>query len=131
VVLRPKPLLAEKELLLYNLIRLAVEDRYLVFAQVALWRFLMVEGEGESRTRALRYLALQRADFVLVHPGSRMVEQVVQLEDESRMDLEASTNGRDVQQLVDAAGIQVTTLKAQLSYTIQELEQLLGVSDLK
>ena len=81
VVLRPQPLLGERELLVYNLIRLAVEDRYLVFAQVPLWCFLAVEAEGRSRTEVLRHLALKRADVVLVHPGSRIVEQVVQLEE--------------------------------------------------
>ena len=131
VVLRPQPLLAEKELLLYNLIRLAVEDRYLVFAQVPLWKLLLVEAEGEARIKVLRHLALKRADFVLVHPGSRVVEQVVQLDDDSPTDPDRSTNSREVQRMLHLAGIRVTTLKAQPSYTVQELEQLLGVSDLE
>jgi hypothetical protein len=131
VVLRPQPLLAEKELLLYNLIRLAVEDRYLVFAQVPLWKFLMVEAEGDARIKVLRHLALKRADFVLVHPGSRVVEQVVQLDEESPTDPDRYANGREVQRILHSAGIRVTTLKAQPSYTVQELEQILGVSDLE
>jgi hypothetical protein len=131
VVLRPQPLLAEKELLLYNLIRLAVEDRYLVFAQVPLWKFLMVEAEGDARIKVLRHLALKLADFVLVHPGSRVVEQVVQVDEQSLTDPDRSTNGREIQRILHSAGIRVTTLKAQPSYTVQELEQLLGVSDLE
>lgn len=129
VVLRPQPLLAEKELLLYNLIRLAVQDRYLLFAQVPLWSFLSVEAEGESRTQVLRHLALKRADFILVHPGSRMVEQVVQLEEAPSANPDGMMKGREVQKAVQAAGIRVTTLKAQPSYTVQQLEQLLGMSD--
>jgi hypothetical protein len=131
VVLRPQPLLSEKELLLYNLIRLAVEDRYLVFAQVPLWKFLMVEAAGDARIEVLRHLALKRADFVLVHPGSRVVEQVVQLDEESPTEPGKSTNGRQVHRILHSAGIRVTTLKAQTSYTLQELEQLLGMSDLE
>jgi hypothetical protein len=119
VVLRPQPLLAEKELLLYNLIRLAVEDRYLV------------EAEGDARIKVLRHLALKRADFVLVHPGSRVVEQVVQLDEESPTDPDRSANGREVQRILHSAGIRVTTLKAQPSYTVQELEHILGVSNLE
>jgi len=130
VVLRPQPLLGEKELLLYNLIRLAVEDRYLVFAQVPLLTFLSVEAEGDSRLEVLRHLALKRADLVLVHPGSRVVEQVVQLEP---VDAEPDTGGglarSGVQRMLHAAGIRVTTLKIGPSYSVQELERLLGMSD--
>jgi hypothetical protein len=128
-VLRPQPLLGEQDLLFYNLIRLAVQDRYLVFAGVPLWSFLAVEADGESRTDVLRHLALKRADFVLVHPGSRVVEQVVQVDQEPLVDAARGGTPEDIQRIVHAAGIRVTTLQAQLSYTIQELAQLLDVGD--
>ncbi|HEY7130066.1 MAG TPA: DUF2726 domain-containing protein [Nitrospira sp.] len=129
-ILRPQPFLGERQLLLYNLIRLAAEDRYLVFAQVPLWSFLAVEAQGESRVELLRHLALKRADVILVHPGSRVVEQVVQFEaPEPTSDPSDASPGREVQRLVQAAGIRVTTLDVQPSYTVQELERLLGMSD--
>ena len=127
-VLRPQPLLGERELLLYNLIRLAVEDRYLVFAQVPLWSFLAVESEGESRLEVLRHLALKRADVVLVHPGSRVVEQVVQFEEgESASD--PAGQRREVQRILHTAGIRVTMLNVLPTYTVQDLERMLGMSD--
>jgi uncharacterized protein DUF2726 len=129
MTLRPEPLLTDRELLLYNLIRLAVQDRYLLFAQVPLWSFLSVEPGVDYRAQVLRHLALKRADFILVHPGSRMVEQVVQVEEDSSADPKDESKGREVQRAVQAAGIRVTTLKAQPTYTVQQLEQLLGVSD--
>ena len=129
VTVRPQALLSETELLLYNLIRLAVQDRYLVFAQVPLWSILSVEGEGELRTQVLRHIALKRVDFVLVHPGSRVVEQVVQLDEDSPADSDDQLKRREVQKMVQAAGIRFTTLNARTSYTVQELERLLGVSD--
>jgi hypothetical protein len=129
VVLRPKPLLGEKELLLYNLIRLAVQDRYLVFTQVPLLSFLNVEAEGESRLEVLRHLALKRADIVLVHPGSRVVEQVVQLEEPPSTVDAAAPHARGVQRMLQASGIRVTTLSVQPNYTVHELERLLGMSD--
>lgn len=129
-VLRPQALLSESELLLYNLIRLAVEDRYLVFAQVPLLSFLAVEAEGEARLEILRRLALKRADVVLVHPGSRVVEQVVQFEaGEPASDPATAFPEREVQRMLHAAGIRVTTLSMQPRYTVQELERLLGMSD--
>ena len=130
VILRSQPLLGERELLLYNLIRLAVEDRYLVFAQVPLLSFIAVEAEGQARLEVLRQLALKRADVVLVHPGSRAVEQVVQFESEkSPPDQATVLPGREVQRMLHAAGIRVTTLNMQPNYTVQELERLLGMSD--
>ena len=132
VVLRSQPLLGERELLLYNLIRLAVEDRYLVFAQVPLWSFLAVEAEGEARVEVLRHLALKRADVALVHPGSRRVEQVVQFEaGEPASDPApaAARPSREVQRILHAAGIRVTTLNVQPAYTVQELERILGMGD--
>ena len=56
VLLKPKPLFNEAELLLYNLIRLAVQDQYLVFARVPLWCVLQVEAEGQTRLNLLRHL---------------------------------------------------------------------------
>jgi len=129
VTLRPQAFLTDRELLLYNLIRLAVQDRYLVFAQVPLWRMLTVEAEGESRRKVLRYLALKRADYVLVHPGSRIVEQLVQLEVDPLLDPDGAARSHEIQQAVRAAGIRVTTLRAESTYTVQQLEQLLGVSE--
>jgi Protein of unknown function (DUF2726) len=129
-VLRPQPLLSEKALLLYNLIRLAVEDRYLVFAEVPLLSFLAVEAEGGPRLEVLRHLALKRADLLLVHPGSRVVEQVVQYEDGPPVaESSGAASSRDVQRLLHAAGIRVTTLSMEPNYTVQELERLLGMSD--
>ncbi len=129
VSLKPQALLADPELLLYNIIRMAVQDRYLVFVQVPLWRVLAVEAKGESRRKVLRYLALKQADFVLVHPGSRIVEQVVQLAADTSDASEEQQEIRDVQRLVEAAGIRFTILKVRPNYTVQELEQILGISD--
>ncbi|HSN05043.1 MAG TPA: hypothetical protein VLS44_08660, partial [Nitrospira sp.] len=39
VTLAPAPLLTEQEVVLYNLIRMAVQDHYLVFSKVPLWAF--------------------------------------------------------------------------------------------
>ena len=130
VLLRPQPLLGERELLLYNVIRMAAEDRYLVFAQVPLWSFLAVEAGDESRLEVLRHLALKRADVVLVHPGSRIVDQVVQFEaPKSTPDSSVVPPPGEVQRIVEAAGIRVTTLEIQSNYTIQELAGILEMSD--
>ena len=121
----PASLLTEQEVLLYNLIRLAVQDRYLVFSQVPLWAFVRIEAIGEVRAQAFRQIALKRVAFVLVHPGTRQVEQAVQVEDVT------SRGGQEIRQRViesvlDAAGIKLVTLRVQKSYTVPALASILG-----
>jgi len=121
----PAPLLTEQEVLLYNLIRLAVQDRYLVFSQVPLWAFVRIEAVGEVRAQAFRQIALKRVAFVLTHPGTRQVEQVVQVEDNTSRGSQESRQ-RVIESVLDAAGIKLVTLRVQKSYTVPALASLLG-----
>lgn len=121
------PLLTEAEIALYNLMQMAAQDRYLVFAHVPLWSFVSVEAVGKSRVALLNHMALKRVDFVLVHPGSRHVEQVVQLEDKSPGPRQVERQ-RVIESVMDAAGIKLVTLRATKSYTIPELTALLGLA---
>jgi hypothetical protein len=127
VTLHPRPLLSDTDLLLYNLIRLAVEDHYLVFARVPLWSVVSVEAEGKVRSQVLRQIALKQLDFVLVHPGTKVAEQVVLLEEGLPPQPHEVTRRREIQSVVEAAGITLTTLKPHMSYTVPQLAQLLGV----
>jgi len=129
VTLRPQPLLTDAELLLYNLIRLAVEDHYLVFARVPLWSVVSVEGEGKARSQVLRQIALKQLDFVLVHPGTKAAEQVVWLEERVPPQPHELARMTEVQSVLLAAGITLTTLNPHTSYTVPQLAQLLGVED--
>ena len=129
VTLRPQPLLTDTDLLLYNLIRLAVEDHYLVFASVPLWSVVSIEAEGKARTQVLRQIALKQLDFVLVHPGTKAAEQVVLLEEGFPPQPHEVTRRRDVQSVLQAAGITLTILNPHTSYTVPQLAQLLGIND--
>ncbi len=131
VTLEPQPFLTDNELLLYNLIRMAVQDHYLVFARVPLLRVIRVEAQGRSRINTLRRLALKYLDFVLVHPGSRVVEQVVQVDETSVEDTGETAKRREIQTIVQSAGIRMTTLKSDCRYTVQQLEEILGVGALE
>ena len=129
VTLRPQPLLTDAELLLYNLIRLAVEDHYLVFARVPLWSVISVEAEGKTRTQVLRQIALKQLDFVLVHPGTKAAEQVVLLEEGFPPQPHELTRRQEVQSILQAAGITLITLNTRTSYTVPQLAQQFGVGD--
>jgi len=129
VTLRPQPLLTNTDLLLYNLIRLAVEDHYLVFARVPLWSVVTVEAEGAVRSQVLRQIALKQLDFVLVHPGTKATEQVVLVEEDSPPQPQEITRRREIQSVLQAAGITLTTLNPHTSYTVSQLAQLFGVDN--
>ncbi|OGW48395.1 MAG: hypothetical protein A2V62_01455 [Nitrospirae bacterium RBG_19FT_COMBO_58_9] len=129
VTLRPRSLLNDTELLIYNLMRLAAEDHYLVFAKVPLWSVVSVEAEGPARTRVLRQIALKELDFVFVHPGTKKAEQVVLLEEGSPPQPHEVVRRREIQSVLHSAGIRMTILKPTTSYTVPQLAQLLGVSE--
>lgn len=129
VTLRPQPLLTDTDLSLYNLIRLAVEDHYLVFARVALWSVVSVEAEGMARSQMLRQIALKQLDFVLVHPGRKAAERVVMIEEGFPSQPHEVIRRREVQSVLQAAGITLTFLNPHMSYTVPQLAQLFGVGD--
>lgn len=126
VTITSAPLLTEAEVFFYNLMRMTVQDHYLVFAQVPLWSFVSVEAMGKARSQVLSHMALKRVDFVLVHPGSRQVEQVVQFEDASPRPHQAERQ-RVIESVLDAAGIKLVKVRSKKSYTIPDLAALLGL----
>ncbi|MFO0705419.1 MAG: DUF2726 domain-containing protein [Nitrospira sp.] len=124
----PVPLLSEQDVFLYNLIRLAVQDRLLVFSQVPLWALVRIDAAGEARTKLFRQLAFKRVDFVLMHPGTRQVEQVVLVDDGALRGAQGDRR-RVVESVLDAAGIKLLLLKPQKAYTVPALAALLGCSE--
>lgn len=129
VTLRTQPLLTDTDLLLYNLIRLTVEDHYLVFARIPLWSIVSVEAERPARSQVLRQIALKQLDFVLIHPGTKAADQVVLVEEGTPPHPHEVARMREIQSVLQAAGITLTTLNPHTSYTVPQLAQLLGVSN--
>jgi hypothetical protein len=126
VSIAPLPLLTESDVLLYNVIRLTVQDQYLIFAQVPLWAFVSVEGGGQARTQVLNRVALKRVDFVLVHPGTREVAQAVYVEESSPRPHQLERQ-RVIESVLDAAGIKLVKVRAQKTYTAPDMAALLGI----
>jgi hypothetical protein len=75
----------------------------------------------------LRQIALKQLDFVLVHPGTKTAEQVVLLEEGFPPLPHELTRRREVQSVLQAAGITLTVLKPHTPYTVPQLAQLFGV----
>lgn len=120
-------LLEKEEVALYSLLQMAVQERYLVFSQVPLWSFIEVKARGKVRSDILRQIALKRVDFVLVHPGSCQVEQVVQIEHESPK-LHQAERQHVIETVLEAAGIRLTKLQPKQSHSLPDLADRLGIT---
>jgi hypothetical protein len=124
-----QPLLTEPQTRFYNLLRLAVEDRYFVLAHVPLWCVVNVPmPQSGTRLPLLSQLALKRATFVLVHPGTRLAEKVVEWRDE-----ETAPSGDQTDPLLESilksAGVQLVTIYARDSHTVADIMTLFDLGE--
>jgi hypothetical protein len=125
-----KPLLSEAQARFYNLLRLAVEDRYLVFAHVPLWCVVNVPmPERGARRSLLSRLALKRATFVLVHPGTRLAEKVVEWKEENAPEPSGERTDPLLETVLKSAGVQLVTIHADDAHTTADLVTLFDLGD--
>lgn len=111
VVLKPQPLLTREEATLYNLLKLAVQDRYLVLAQVPLWCLVEATADAPDRRRAfLSAIAFKRVDFALVHPGTLAVEKVIEMEDGEPPTPQRLARARLIEALCKEIGVELVRL---------------------
>jgi hypothetical protein len=125
-----KPLLSEAQVRFYNVLRMAVEDQYLIFAHVPLWCLVDVPpAEARSRMPLLSQLALKRATFVLVHPGSRQAEKVVDWKGENGSEPSEERPDPLLEAVLKSAGVQLVTINARESYTVADLAALFDTAE--
>ncbi len=129
VSLQAQPLLTKDEAAFYNLLKLTVEDRYLVFAQVPVWCLVDVQAK-DSKTRGafLNQIALRRVDFVLVHPGTLATEKIIELDDPAIPAAQKEGRNKLIDSVFKEAGIALVRLQSPGSYTAPTLAAALGLS---
>ena len=128
VLIESQPLLTETEAAFYNLLRLAVQDRYLVFAQIPVWCLLNVKSSDRAaRAAFLSRIALKRLDFVLVHPGTLKAEKVVELEVPSEASPQKQERNRLIDEIAKRGGIELVRVNPQETHTVPELAVLLDI----
>lgn len=127
ITVKPQPLLTSAEAAFYNVLRLTVQDRYLVLAQVPLWCLIDVEAPSRDILKGfLNKIALKRVDFVLIHPGTLSVANVVELDVPSPSPARQARD-RLLDTVFKAAGIEIVRINADQSYTVPALAGLLGL----
>ena len=125
-----KPVLSEAQASFYNLLRLAVEDRYFILAQVPLWCVVNVPmPENGGRLPLLSQLALKRAAFVLIHPGTRQAEKVVDWQDEDGTEPPGGRGDSLLEAVLKSAGVQVITIRAGDTHTVADLIALFDLGE--
>ncbi len=133
--LRAKPMLTKQEADFYNVLRLAVEDQYLIFAKVPLWSLVAASTKQPQdhpvASAFLKRIVKKRMDFVLVHPGTLAVNTAVQLENGAPVFDGKHVQDRLLQNVFKAVGIKLVRVKAGQSYTAPALATLLGVEALE
>lgn len=128
VHLRAQPLMTQEEAAFYNLLKLTVQDRYLVFAQVPVWCLVDVHAKDpNARTAFLNQIALRRVDFVLVHPGTLATEKIVELDDPTAPPAQKEARNRLIDSVFKEAGIPLVRLRNPGSLTVPELAAALGL----
>ena len=127
-----RPLLSKTEATLLNLIRLAVQDNYLVFAKLPLMGVISITEEEEAaRKTILKSIRGVRVDVALIHPGTLCSVKVIQFVEDEESPTEAKDRTRVVDSILQAAGIEIVRLDLHTTYTVAKLVDLLGLGELE
>jgi hypothetical protein len=125
--LTAQPFMTKAEAAFYNVLRLAVQDEYLLFAQVPLWCLVNLHAANpKTRVKFLGQIALKRIDFVLVHPGTLTVAKAIEME-EDPPSTQRQVRNQLVEDTLKAVGIDVVRLTLNRIYTIPDLAAALDI----
>lgn len=128
VSIRSQPLLTKEEAAFYNLLKLTVEDRYLVLAQVPVWCLVDVQAKDpKARSTFLNSIALRRVDFVLVHPGTLATVKIIELDDPTISAAQKEARNKLLDGVFKEARIALVRLQNPGSYTAPTLAAALGL----
>jgi hypothetical protein len=130
VSLHAQPLLTKDEAAFYNLLRITVQDQYLIFAQVPVWCLIDVQAKDpKARAAFFNTIALRRVDFVLVHPGTLVTEKIIELDDPAMPAAQKEGRNKLIDSIFKEAGIALVRLHNPGSYTAPTLAAALGLGE--
>ncbi len=128
VSLHAQPLLTKDEAAFYNLLKLTVQDHYLVLAQVPVWCLVEVQSKDpKARGSFLNRIALRRVDFVLIHPGTLATFKIIELDDPAIPAAQKAGRNKLIDAVFKEAGIALVRLRNPGTYTAPTLAAALGL----
>ena len=126
----PRPFLSKGEATLLNLIRLAVQDIYLVFAKVPVSSLVMITEEDPERRRTiLKTIQSTRVDVALIHPGTLRPALGIKFVEDEASSRQLDERDQLVGEILQAAGIEIIRVELHTAYTVAELVTLLGLGE--
>ena len=126
-----QPVMTKSEAQFYNLLRLTVQDEYLVLSQVPIWCLVTLQsGDETARRELMGQIALKRVDFVLVHPGTLIVEKVIEFERRGNSPRQQHRD-RLLEALFKQAGIPHVRISPHHLYTTRALATALGLEPME
>jgi len=129
-VVTPRPLMSPEEATLYNLIKLAAQDHLLVLAKMPILSVLSLgDKDEEARKAVMRTIQPVRCDVVLAHPGTLKAMTVITFQKSSPSAPGREDRDRLVDALLKAAGIRSITLQLNQPYSVDQLTELLGLTE--
>ncbi|GJL54790.1 MAG: hypothetical protein NPIRA02_19220 [Nitrospirales bacterium] len=125
-----RPLLPHREASILNIVRLAVQDSYLVLAKLPLTSVLTIEKDDPAKWKAIMK-AIQhiRLDLALIHPGTLQLEKVIRITAAESSTTLTQEKDQLATAMLQSAGIATITLDANESYTIPQVLELLGLAE--
>ncbi len=126
----PRALMSSEEATLFNMVKLAVQDYFIVLAKVPLIFLVTLEEKDEEAKKAvLRKIQQVRFDIVLVHPGTMQAQKVLHIRRPSSTNPKMENRQRLVNTLLHAAGIERVDLDLEAAYSTDQIIELLRLSD--
>ncbi|GJL51180.1 MAG: hypothetical protein NPIRA01_24070 [Nitrospirales bacterium] len=126
----PRSLFLNSEASIFNMVRLAVQDSYLVLAKLPLSSVLTIEKDNrEKRKRIMKAIQHIKIDLALIHPGTLQLEKVIRITSPESSVILPSEKEHLVTAILLAAGISTVTLDANTSYTVPQVLTLLGLGE--
>jgi hypothetical protein len=125
-----RPLMTPEEASLFNLIRLAAQDYFLVLVKLPILQVVSVADKDEEARRTLmRTIQSVRLDVVLAHPGTLQTVTVVHFQKDEQGGQQPGKRDQVVTTVLKAAGINEVLLQLNQTYSVEHVTKLLGLAE--
>ncbi|MDR4495082.1 MAG: DUF2726 domain-containing protein [Nitrospirales bacterium] len=129
-VVSPRQVFSSDEATLFNLIKLASQEHFLVLGKLSLLQLVSFLDQDEEARRALmRNIQTLRLDVVLIHPGIRQAKTVIKFRKEKEGSAVVDERERLMETILKAAGIGLVRLSVEQTYSVEQLVGLLGLAE--
>ena len=125
-----RSIMTPEEATLFNLIRLAAQEYFLVLVKLPVLQVVsVVDHDEEARKALMRAIQPFRLDVVLVHPGTLQTVTVVHFQTNESEGKRLEKRDQVVDTVLNAAGINVIRLQLTQSYSVEQVVALLGLAE--